>query len=71
MVRPGIKTTFINSTIFETPEDMESNPFEFMEDNLQKRCPADIPNQLYQGFLLRRILVSQLSTKAVPSPKPS
>ena len=51
--KASIKNTFIHSTIFETPEDIQNNPFEFRTDNLQTRKPTEIPNIYYQGYLLR------------------
>ena len=61
--RNPIKNTFINSTIFETAEDMENRPFQFMTDNLQKRGPADIQDKLYSGYLYQiQVSCFQFST---------
>ena len=51
--KSSIKNTFINSTIFETQEDMQNRPFEFMTDNLQQTAPEHVPNKLYEGYLLQ------------------
>ena len=51
--RNSIKNTFINSTIFETAEDMENRPFQFVADEVQQRAPTDIQNQLCSGYLFR------------------
>ena len=51
--KSSIKPTFIHSTIFETPEDCEANPFQFDKENLQTRSPQDIPDQIYAGYLLQ------------------
>ena len=48
-----IKNTFINSTIFETQEDIQNRPFEFMTDKLQQISPENVPNKLYEGYLLQ------------------
>ena len=48
-----IKNTFINSTIFETQEDIQNRPFEFMTDKLQQISPENVHNKLYEGYLLQ------------------
>ena len=51
--KSSIKNTFINSTIFETQEDIQNRPFEFMTDKLQQISPENVPNKLYEGYLLQ------------------
>ena len=49
---PSIKDTFIMSPVFETPEECETDPFEFKTDELEERSPAEVPFKLLAGNLL-------------------
>lgn len=56
--KPEIRNTFIFSPIFETVEEVETNPFVFQMNDLRERAPKDVPNPRMQGYLLR-VQVSQ------------
>ena len=51
--RAAIRNTFMYSPIFETIEEIETNPFIFRTDNLQERAPKDVPEPHHQGYLLQ------------------
>lgn len=49
-----IKSTFIFSQIFETPEDTAKNPFEFRMDPHEHKLPGDFESPTITGYLLHR-----------------
>ena len=59
--KASIKSAFIQSSIFETTEEVKNNPFTFSVDNLTQHPPSEVPNILNKGYLLR-ISVSTTTT---------
>ena len=54
--RAEIRNTFIYSPIFETVEEVQTNPFVFKTDALEQRAPKDVPDIRHEGYLLRMVV---------------
>ena len=59
----SIKNTFVQSAIFETIEEVTTNPFVFQTTDLQQRGPQDIPNVLLTGDLLIKHVSTSLAVQ--------
>ena len=59
-----IKSTFIFSQIFETPEDTAKNPFEFRMDPHEHKLPGDFESPTITGYLLHRTVSYPILTNA-------
>ena len=51
----GVKSQFINSSIFETPEECKNNPFIFEKYELKTQAPTEYENIKRAGKLLRMV----------------
>ncbi len=51
--RTSIKNTFILSAIFETREDIEKNPFDFLPDKIKEQSPDQVEGCLRRGYMIR------------------